>query len=95
MTLEPQIRARLAALEPERLELIDESALHDGHAGSRPGGNTHWRMSIVSRRFSGLGTLARHRMVYRALGDLIDNPIHALTIEARAPEDSGAGKSGA
>jgi BolA protein len=95
VTLEPRIRARLAVLEPQRLELIDESALHHGHAGSRPGGNTHWRMSIVSRKFRGQGTLARHRMIYRALGDLIDNPIHALTIEARAPDDSAAGQSGA
>jgi BolA protein len=83
-----QIRSRLAALEPLALELIDESAQHAGHAGAQPGGNTHWRLSIVSPRFSGQPTVARHRMVYQALGELMQNPIHALAITARAPEET-------
>lgn len=95
MTLEPQIRTRLAALEPERLEIVDESSQHEGHAGWRPGGNTHWRLSLVSPLFAGKPTVARHRLVYQALGDLMDHPIHALTIDARAPGEKGAGNPGA
>jgi len=83
-----RIRERLAALEPVALELTDESAQHAGHAGARPGGNTHWRLAIVSPRFAGQPTVARHRMVYQALGDLMQNPIHALAIAAHAPEET-------
>lgn len=82
-----RIRERLAALEPLELELVDESVQHAGHAGARPGGNTHWRLTIVSTRFAGQSTVARHRMVYQALGELMQNPIHALAINARAPEE--------
>ena len=88
MSVAARIRERLAALEPLDLELVDESAQHAGHAGSRPGGGTHWRLSIVSPRFAGQTTLARHRMVYQALGELMHNPIHALAITARAPEET-------
>ena len=83
-----QMRSRLAALQPQSLELVDESESHRGHAGYREGGNTHWRLSIVSPRFSGKPTVARHRMVYQALGDLMQNPIHALAISARSPEET-------
>jgi BolA protein len=83
-----QIRARLAALEPVQLELEDESERHRGHAGYQAGGNTHWRVTIVSARFAGQPVVARHRMVYEALGDLMQNPIHALAITARAPEET-------
>jgi BolA protein len=79
------IRSRLSALAPQALELTDNSALHAGHAGAAPGGNTHWRLLIVSPAFSGRNTVARHRMVYDALRDLMNRPIHALEIEARAP----------
>jgi len=80
-----EIRSRLAALQPQALELTDNSALHAGHAGAAPGGNTHWRLVIVSPAFSGKNTVARHRMVYDALRELMNRPIHALEIEARAP----------
>jgi BolA protein len=83
-----RIRERLAVLEPLELELTDESAQHAGHAGARPGGNTHWRLAIVSPRFAGQPTVARHRMVYQALGELMQDPIHALAISARAPEET-------
>jgi BolA family transcriptional regulator, general stress-responsive regulator len=83
-----EIRRRLAALEPTRLELEDESAKHAGHAGAAPGGQTHWRLSIVSPRFAGQPAAARHRMVYQALGELMQHPIHALAISARSPEES-------
>jgi BolA protein len=84
-----EIRGRLAALEPQALELTDNSAQHAGHAGAAPGGNTHWRLVIVSPAFSGKNTVARHRMVYDALRDLMNRPIHALEIEARAPGERG------
>ena len=87
MSVAARIRERLAALEPLELELVDESVQHAGHAGARPGGNTHWRLTIVSTRFAGQSTVARHRMVYQALGELMQNPIHALAINARAPEE--------
>ena len=87
MNVGAEIRNRLAALEPVSLDLLDESESHRGHAGYREGGNTHWRLSIVSPRFSGKPTVARHRMVYQALGELMQHPIHALAIEARAPEE--------
>jgi BolA protein len=82
-----EMRQRLAALEPTTLDLTDESAKHAGHAGAAPGGQTHWRLSIVSNRFAGKPTLARHRMVYEALGELMQHPIHALAITARSPEE--------
>ena len=88
MSVAARIRERLAALEPLELELVDESVQHAGHAGARPGGNTHWRLTIVSTRFAGQSTVARHRMVYQALGELMQNPIHALAINARAPEET-------
>ena len=89
MSVADEIRRRLGALEPERLELVDESAAHVGHAGWRPGGNTHWRLLIVARRFAGLPTVARHRLVYQALGELMSHPIHALSIVACAPDERG------
>ena len=88
MTLEPVMRERLAALSPESLDITNDSAAHAGHAGAAPGGNTHWSVAIVSRSFAGKPTVARHRMVYSALGDLMNNPIHALQITARTPEET-------
>ena len=88
MNVAAEIRQRLAALEPLDIELIDESENHRGHAGYREGGNTHWRLLIVSPRFAGQPVLARHRMVYQALGNLMQNPIHALAITARTPEET-------
>lgn len=88
MSVAAKIRERLSALEPQRLDLTDESAQHAGHAGAQPGGETHWRLSIVSARFAGKPTVARHRMIYQALGELMQNPIHALAISARSPEET-------
>jgi BolA protein len=88
MNVAASIRERLAALEPVELDLVDESAQHAGHAGARPGGQTHWRLTIVSPRFSGQSTVARHRMVYQALGELMQHPIHALAITARSPQET-------
>jgi BolA protein len=85
MSVDAAIRRRLAALAPLSLELHDESARHAGHASARPGGGTHWRLDIVSPQFAGRSTVARHRLVYAALGELMQDPIHALEIRARAP----------
>ena len=86
--VESAMRARLASLAPVALDLRDESAQHAGHAGSRPSGGSHWHLAIVSEAFRGKSAVARHRMVYEALGDLMERDIHALRIEASAPEQS-------
>jgi BolA family transcriptional regulator, general stress-responsive regulator len=86
--VELAIRSRLAALEPVRLDLRDESAQHAGHAGARPSGGSHWQLTIVSDAFRGKNAVARHRMVYEALGDLMKRDIHALKIEALAPDQT-------
>jgi len=85
-----EIVRRLQSLSPTRLDLEDESARHAGHAGAAPGGNTHWRLRIESPAFAGKPTVARHRMVYQALGDLMQHPIHALAISARSPGEVDA-----
>lgn len=90
MTVADDIKKRLNALAPSRLELLDESAQHAGHAGAAPGGNTHWKLTIVSAAFAGKPTLARHRMIYQALGELMQQPIHALAISAKAPGEIDA-----
>ncbi|GLT21450.1 MULTISPECIES: BolA family transcriptional regulator [Zoogloea] len=81
-----EIRQRLAVLAPVKVELIDDSALHAGHAGARSGGG-HYRLSIVSAAFAGKNTVSRHRMIYDALGDMMRKEIHALAIQAETPED--------
>ena len=86
--VERAMRERLAALAPLSLDLRDESSQHAGHAGSRPSGGTHWQLSIVSEAFRGKNAVARHRLVYEALGDLMERDIHALKIAASTPENS-------
>jgi BolA family transcriptional regulator, general stress-responsive regulator len=78
------IRRQLATLEPQRLEIEDQSHLHAGHAGARSGGG-HFAVLIVSHHFSGKSLLERHRMVYRALHGAMQTEIHALSIKAYAP----------
>ena len=92
MKLAETIRQRLAALEPTALDLVDESSQHAGHSGWREGGGTHWRLAIVSPRFVGQSAVARHRMVYQAIGELMHNPIHALAITAQTPEERKGSK---
>lgn len=80
------IRAALeAAFAPVELKVIDDSHRHAGHAGAADG-RGHFRVRIVSTAFAGMATLARHRAVYAALGDLMHTDIHALSIQASAPE---------
>lgn len=83
--LETLIRQRLATLEPERLELRDDTARHAGHKGSSGGG--HFFLNIVSKHFVGLSAVARHRAIYQAMGDLMDGRVHALSITASAPNE--------
>lgn len=79
-----EIEARLRAeLAPLSLTIRDDSADHAGHAGAREGG--HFHVAVVSDRFTGLQRLARHRLVYHSLSDLMQRGIHALAIDARAP----------
>lgn len=79
-----RMRELLAPLEPIAVDIVDDSALHAGHEGAKSGGG-HYRLSIVSSRFAGASTLARHRMIYAALGPLMHRDIHALAIAALAP----------
>ena len=85
--LESVLRDRLAVLSPRRLELIDDSAKHAGHAGARSGGG-HYRLLIVADAFTGKSTLSRHRLVYDALGELMRSRIHALSIQSLAPDET-------
>lgn len=80
------IEARLReVLEPSQLEVQDDSAAHAGHAGAREGG--HYTVRLRSARFTGLPRVARHRLVYDALGVLMSSGIHALAVQARAPDE--------
>jgi len=80
-----EIRRRLeAALEPTQLEIVDESDKHVGHAGARDG-RGHFHVRIASAQFAGLPPVQRHRLIYDAVGDLMDTDIHALSIEASTP----------
>jgi BolA protein len=80
-----QIRARLTqALQPESLEIIDESAKHAGHAGAATGGG-HFIVHIVAAAFQDKPLIQRHRLVYDALGDMMQHDIHALSIQAATP----------
>ncbi|SLN32620.1 BolA family protein [Oceanibacterium hippocampi] len=79
-----------AALAPERLVIVDDSARHAGHAGARPQGESHFTVEIVSARFEGLSRVARQRLVYEALAEEMASDIHALAIRALTPAESTA-----
>lgn len=89
MSVADSIRDKLtASFSPAHLELVDESALHAGHAGARPEGESHFRLMIVAEQFNGRGRLERQRMIYHALGDLMSTDIHALSIKALTPDEA-------
>jgi BolA family transcriptional regulator, general stress-responsive regulator len=73
------------AFTPKNLDVIDESHLHEGHAGHRPGGQTHFRVHIVSPAFKGKSLVERHRMINTTLAAELAGPVHALAIKAQAP----------
>jgi BolA family transcriptional regulator, general stress-responsive regulator len=82
-----EIKARLEqALSPTQLDIIDESHLHAGHAGAASGAG-HFNVTIISDKFTGQSAIQRHRMVYLAVNDLMPSEIHALSINAQAPND--------
>ena len=82
------IRDKLtAAFQPVRLEVVDDSARHAGHAGGRDGGESHFNVVIVSGAFSGQGRVQRQRAVYSALSEELAGPVHALSVKAFAPDE--------
>lgn len=86
MSIEQQMRLKLMeALEPTRLDLINESEMHAGHRSSPGTGHSHFRLLVVSEKFDGLSRLARHRLINDVLADELKGQIHALAIHAHAP----------
>ena len=79
------LRQRLAALNPASIAIEDESHRHAGHAGARDGG--HYKLDNVASAFAGKNTVARHRLIYDAAGELMRGRIHALSIRALSPEE--------
>lgn len=86
MTRIDQMQALLAVFQPTQIEIVDDSHKHAGHEGARSGGG-HYTLHIVSAQFAGKPTLARHRMIYSALGDMMKHDIHALNVKAYTPEE--------
>jgi len=80
-----------AAFAPESLAVVDESHLHAGHAGARPEGETHFRVTLVSPAFAGKGRIERHRMVNAVLSEELAGPVHALAVHPSAPGEPGRG----
>jgi BolA protein len=85
------LRRLNSSLAPTRIELIDDSEKHRGHGGYNPAGESHFSLLIESAAFDGKSRVERQRMVYRALGELMDQRVHALSIKATEP--GGWGKS--
>ena len=86
MTVADRITGKLTeAFRPDSLQVVDESHLHKGHAGHRPGGQTHFRVSIVSEAFRGKNRVDRHRMINQTLSSELSGGVHALAIHASAP----------
>jgi BolA family transcriptional regulator, general stress-responsive regulator len=89
MDMAARIRAKLgAALAPQHLEVIDQSAQHAGHAGARPGGETHFRVEIVAAAFEGKPPVARQRRVYEILKDELAAGVHALSLSTLTPAEA-------
>ncbi len=78
------IKEKLAVLHPLKLDIVDESHRHAGHAGARSGGG-HFLLQIISADFVGKNKMERHRMIYSALAEMMERDIHALTIDAKSP----------
>lgn len=92
MSVAERIRSKLvAALQPLRLVIKDESHLHAGHAGARAGGESHFRVLIVSAAFEGQPAVARQRAVNAALKEELSGPVHALAMKTLSPSEVEAG----
>jgi BolA family transcriptional regulator, general stress-responsive regulator len=76
-----------SSLSPSRIELVDDSEQHRGHGGYNPSGESHFSLTIESPAFAGKSRVERQRMVYAALGDLMQERVHALTMVVRAPDE--------
>ncbi len=91
MRVEQEITRKLTeAFDPESVRVVDESHHHEGHAGHRPGGQTHFRVYIVAEAFRGKSRLERHRMINALLAGELAGGVHALAIHAAAPGEGGA-----
>jgi len=89
MSIADDMRRKLGkALGPAEIFIEDESALHAGHAGARPGGQTHFRLRIVAREFEGMSRIARQRRIHAILSEELRTRVHALTIDARTPGEA-------
>jgi BolA protein len=90
MNVRDTIRDKLTeAFRPARLEIVDESHLHAGHAGARPGGESHFRVHVVADAFAGKTRVARQRLVYDILAAELAGPVHALSVKAETPAEAG------
>lgn len=90
MSVAARIREKLVAgLAPERLEIVDESRLHAGHAGAPEGGESHFRVAVVARAFEGLSRVERQRRINALLADEFAAGLHALSLTAQTPEEAG------
>jgi BolA protein len=90
MTVADAIRQKLTRrFAPVRLDILDESHRHAGHAGARPEGETHFSVTIVSAAFRGHNRVARQRLVYETLADELATRVHALSLSVRTPEEAG------
>ena len=88
MTTAQTITQKLtAALSPETLEVVDESAKHHGHSGARPEGETHFYVRAISSHFAGLSKVKRHQLVYTILAEELRHPVHALSLALYAPDE--------
>tara|TARA_R100000789_G_scaffold93678_1_gene92977 strand:+ start:128 stop:397 length:270 start_codon:yes stop_codon:yes gene_type:complete len=88
MSVAERIREKLqAGLSPASLNVIDESHKHEGHAGHRPGGETHFHVDIVSEAFAGQNRVNRQRQVYKLLADEMADRVHALSLTTRTPDE--------
>jgi len=89
MSVADAIRAKLtAAFEPQRLDIYDESDRHHGHAGAREGGESHFRVMIVSQAFEGLSRLDRHRRINETLAAELKAQVHALALTTLTPDEA-------
>lgn len=89
MSMKDNITNKLReAFTPESLDVSDESHLHEGHSGHRPGGETHFRVNIVSAAFEGKSRIERHRMINTLLAPELAGSVHALALKAHAPGES-------
>jgi len=85
------IRNKLdASFQPQKLEVIDDSARHAGHEGAGSGGESHFNVSVVSEAFAGRSRVERQRLINHALAEELAGPVHALSIKALAPGEPGA-----